>query len=120
MDGGGDFKDLKAYNFIDENPFPLTYYRLKQIDYDGKFEYSRIIAVKKNRSKLSVYPNPARNQLFVKDIDKEEDIIIRNMSGEIILKQKVSANHPISTSKFSNGLYTISIGEETRKFVVQQ
>jgi len=52
------------YSFIDENPVKGTaYYRLKQTDYDGKYEYSYIVAVlyinnKDTECKLNVYPNP--------------------------------------------------------------
>ena len=38
---------------IDNNPYDLTYYRLKQVDFDGKFRYSDIISID-NRIKLKI------------------------------------------------------------------
>lgn len=56
---GGD-KENK-YQLPDANAFMGTsYYRLKQIDNDGKFVYSNIIAIKNTAvESLTVYPNPA-------------------------------------------------------------
>lgn len=119
IDGNGDSKANKDYSFLDKNPFPLTYYRLKQIDYDGKFEYSRIIYVKKDDAKLSFYPNPVKDQLFVSGLEKEENVTIHNLEGRLILNQKLLPSQPINTSNFLNGLYIIKVGEETRKVVIQ-
>lgn len=45
--GSGNSSFIKEYNFIDFEPYiGINYYRLKQIDYDGKFEYSKIISVR--------------------------------------------------------------------------
>jgi len=120
VDGNGNSKENKTYNFTDQNPFSTTYYRLKQIDYDEKSEYSRIISVKKDLSGISIYPNPAGSQLFLKDLEKEENITIRNSAGLTILHQKLFPKQSVNTTHFSNGLYTISFGEETRKVVIQK
>lgn len=61
VDGGGTIASTKKYQFDDRNPSEnVTYYRLKQLDYDGKFEYTRIIAVNGFREQLSLstIPNP--------------------------------------------------------------
>ena len=120
VDGNGDSRDNKTYNFTDQNPSSTTYYRLKQIDYDGKFEYSRIISVKNDLSGISIYPNPAGNQLFVKDLQKEESVTMRNSAGQTILHQTLLPKQPVNTTHISNGLYTITIGKETRKVVIQK
>ncbi|GAA4738380.1 T9SS type A sorting domain-containing protein [Flavisolibacter ginsenosidimutans] len=54
------------YQFRDRNDFTgISYYRLKQIDADGKYSYSKIVAVKGYRKEefASVYPNPAQAEL---------------------------------------------------------
>jgi hypothetical protein len=63
--GFGTTTELKSYSFIDENVATETYrYRLKQIDFDGSFEYSFIIEVEvevlaPNKFSLEQnYPNP--------------------------------------------------------------
>jgi len=119
IDGNGDSNENKSYKFLDTKPAAKTYYRLKQIDWDGKFEYSRIIMVKQDNAQLSVYPNPAKSEFYLAGLEKEEDIIIRNLQGRIVQEQKVSPAQAINTAKLSNGLYLIKVGEETKKVVIQ-
>lgn len=119
IDGNGDSKANKDYSFLDKNPFPLTYYRLKQIDYDGKLEYSRIIYVKKDEAKLSFYPNPVKGELFISGLEKEENVTIHSLEGRLILNQKLLPSQSINTSNFSNGLYVLKVGGESRKVVIQ-
>ncbi len=120
VDGKGDAKDVSKYTFTDSNPYATTYYRLKQLDFDGKFEYSRIISVKNDALAVVVYPNPAQNQLFLMNVGKPEQILIKNFDGETLLKQMASSQIPINTGNLASGLYFITIGSETRKVVIQK
>ena len=120
IDGNGDSKVQNNYHFNDNNPFSTTYYRLKQIDNDSRFEYSRIISVKRNLSRISIYPNPARNQIFVKDLERAEQIIVRNTEGKTLLIQTCYPQQPIDLDNFSNGLYLVTIGDEIRKVVIER
>lgn len=43
--GAGNSTTISNYSYIDTNPYHLTYYRLKQVDYNGKETYSSIISV---------------------------------------------------------------------------
>jgi hypothetical protein len=63
INGNGTTTEVKSYSFIDHNTFVgKVYYRLKQIDFDGSFEYSKIVEVEFNLPiKFSLdqnYPNP--------------------------------------------------------------
>ncbi|MCF8332412.1 MAG: hypothetical protein K9H84_08175, partial [Bacteroidales bacterium] len=58
---------MLKYEFTDvEAPEETLYYRLKQIDYDGQYEYSKIIVVQTDNSminnKLNIYPNPVKGR----------------------------------------------------------
>jgi len=56
------------YQFEDHNPVAQSYYRLKQVDYDGKFEYSDIISINSRNHKsdiTSIFPNPISDILNV-------------------------------------------------------
>lgn len=118
--GDGDSGKINDYSFTDESPNILSYYRLKQMDLDGKFEYSRIITVKRKQESLAVYPNPTAQWLSVKNIEMGEVITIRNSMGGIVLDQTVGPDEPINISKLTNGMYTITIGAEVRKFVIRR
>jgi hypothetical protein len=59
--GAGTSNTRVDYESIDHNPaFGKNYYRLKQVDFDGKYSYSKIIALENNHSEpqVDVSPNP--------------------------------------------------------------
>jgi Secretion system C-terminal sorting domain len=58
----------QAYSVTDLLPnTPITFYRLKIIDTDNSFKYSKIISViSSNASGLSIYPNPAKDFFTIK------------------------------------------------------
>ena len=57
--GSNNSTEKLVYNYLDENPSEENLYRLKQIDLDGKFAYSKIISVK------NIYDDNAKNKLFM-------------------------------------------------------
>lgn len=63
VNGAGNSSSPKNYSALDKSPLEGTsYYRLKQTDFNGKYDYSQLIAIDyKNTSTgcvLNVYPNP--------------------------------------------------------------
>ncbi|HFA49288.1 MAG TPA: hypothetical protein ENJ95_09750 [Bacteroidetes bacterium] len=59
--------EKQEYNFIHQNPNSgINYYRLKQIDFDGGFEYSKIISVEiKKDNDINIYPNPMNGEINI-------------------------------------------------------
>ncbi|WNB18638.1 T9SS type A sorting domain-containing protein [Marivirga arenosa] len=60
VNGSGDSKELIDYGFIDYSPLAgKTYYRLRQVDFDGNFEYSDVLEISRiQETDLSAVPNP--------------------------------------------------------------
>ena len=59
---------LHAYSFIDNTPGTFHYYRLKMVDRDGTFKYSRILSIKNSPENSVVgnfYPNPSSGPVFI-------------------------------------------------------
>jgi len=59
---------LSTYTFTDLTPGVSNYYRLKMVDVDGSFEYSRIVSMDNSAEKAvvgSFYPNPSTGKVFV-------------------------------------------------------
>lgn len=62
--GAGDSDELRTYKTIDTAPYPgISYYRIKQTDYDGNFAYSDLVSIELTyntleNASLTVYPNP--------------------------------------------------------------
>ena len=64
--GAGNTTLTQHYGLVDRTAANgVNFYRLKQVDYDGKFTYSQVVAVKVTRinAVLKVYPNPAISQI---------------------------------------------------------
>ena len=73
-----------------ESPFSgVNYYRLQQVDFDGKFSYSPIVEVeiKSESDKLNVYPNPFTNEISVvltNSLNKDAKINIYDVFGRLV------------------------------------
>lgn len=65
IDGAGTTTEPQDYTFTHHTPSAGTnYYRLKQLDFDGTFEYSKVIAINAPGSNdVFAFPNPAKDKL---------------------------------------------------------
>ena len=105
------------YETVDNNPYSGTsYYRLKQTDFDGNYEYSQIRSVnikKLERVETELRPNPVDDYLTVTG-DKTElsEIIIYNLLGQDVtrLTNQISNNGSklvLDLSELTPGMYFI-------------
>jgi Secretion system C-terminal sorting domain/Endonuclease/Exonuclease/phosphatase family/Family of unknown function (DUF5689) len=100
------------YTF-DDNSFLATnnvvYYRLKQVDFNGAFKYSKTVAIYTEITKntpIKVYPNPAKNTISVDNSASIKSINIYNLQGVLMAKSLIN-NVDIST--FSAGIYLLEV-----------
>ncbi|MCF2487102.1 T9SS type A sorting domain-containing protein [Dyadobacter sp. CY347] len=119
VEGNGDANEENNYSFTDPNPGTITYYRLKQIDFDGTFEHSKIIALRNGQGTAKVYPNPSRGTLHIESKDKNQPYSIRNVQGFSVIESSVLPSKPLDMSSLQNGLYLITVGKEVFKVAVQ-
>lgn len=90
VSGAGNHNVKKTYSMTDASPYPHTYYRLKQVDYDGTTSYSSIIYVKQAASqRFSLYPNPTGGMLNLaaKEGGAPLHIVIYDFNGRKILQK---------------------------------
>jgi hypothetical protein len=109
----------------------VHYFRIKQIDYDGSYSYSvvRALEVKGKVDKITLYPNPATNQVTIELQELPEEVIqvtVFDNVGQVILDKIVSKQQFISLD--TNGLpaanYTVRVQREgvllkTFKLIIQ-
>ncbi len=100
------------YEYIDEQPFCGTnYYRLQQIDFDGAFDYSKVISLRVRKdNNIEIYPNPTTGNLELTG-DEVIEIKILDSFGRIV-KKLTKPNKNIDISGFADGLYFISLKTE--------
>ncbi|HEX9251517.1 MAG TPA: M28 family peptidase [Ignavibacteriaceae bacterium] len=136
--GNGTSTEVHSYSFLDQNPIAGTsFYRLKQIDFDGTSEYSNIIevfygsvaefALEQN------YPNPfnptTKINYSIKEKGNVELKIFDLLGSEIatlVNEEKAPGNYEVffDASRLSSGvyLYTIKSGSfvQTRKMMLMK
>lgn len=114
IDGAGTTTQEQVYRFLDQRPLPgANYYRLRQVDFGGAFEYSAIVAVQSQGSALAlqVYPNPAVNTLTVANATGEARIF--NATGQQLLHTTLrEAGTAIDVSLLPAGQYFLLVTDQ--------
>ena len=118
---GNSNTDL-SYSIEDINPFPgNNYYRLKQIDINGRFEYSKVILLKQAKPNViivkNIFPNPAFENVNItinSSIKESISIVVTNIEGKIVMRvetQLTRGDNQISllSGSLTAGVYLIQI-----------
>jgi hypothetical protein len=114
VDGAGNSTVVLNYNYVDNHPYSgISYYRLKQTDFNGKFEYSNIVTVDflTNEYGVSIYPNPTANELTI-EIPGNKELVnfeIINSIGVVVYQGNLNQKTTVQTSSFAPGVYLIKI-----------
>ncbi|HEX7366921.1 MAG TPA: T9SS type A sorting domain-containing protein [Pelobium sp.] len=108
LKGNGTSQKLNAYSFKDLAPTSgLNYYRLKQVDFNGHYEYSETRTVKFDLMDLvfRVYPNPATEIINFSETVKSVDIY--TLSGAKVYEQTTTACTVNIPSAIKPGVYIV-------------
>ena len=118
-EGNGSASHENSYVFEDKHVEPgvVYYYRLKQVDFDGGFNFSSIveaIIVEKKGKKLAVFPNPANDHitLEVPPSEFQYEIDLIGLNGKKIgnyIMDKNSTRHEIDLTAIPQGNYVLRI-----------
>jgi hypothetical protein len=104
------------------------YYRLKQVDFNGSFDYSNIIYLKKSNAgeadanQLTIFPNPAENQINILSENSEETnykVKVVAIDGSVVKSEKsinfaIGNMFSIQLNDLAKGVYTIMISDNYR------
>lgn len=109
VQGKGNSLAVSNYAFIDRNPGPVNYYRLKQVDFNSEFKYSDIRKVDFNApltDDIKVYPNPSKGTFEI-SVNEESDYVVMDMNGKVV--KEGQTNGTVSMTDLDSGLYMIRI-----------
>ncbi|HNQ69652.1 MAG TPA: T9SS type A sorting domain-containing protein, partial [Bacteroidales bacterium] len=119
ISGAGNSNQVINYSLTDVNPYSgISYYRLKQTDFDGVYSYSNIVAVKivsKNELTLTAWQNGSNLFLsLISDIIGQLKIEIFDCTGKLVLQKSdfIENNESIiqlDKSGFMPGMYIIRL-----------
>jgi hypothetical protein len=120
VDGSSNSLNVIEYSYIDATlaeSYNLVYYRLNQVDYDGKNALSDVRLVNfKNSNALTIWPIPAKNIVNISSDNRIVNISMYNNTGEeveVIEKR----NGILDVTNYPSGIYFVEITTETGKQV---
>jgi hypothetical protein len=123
--GAGNSQVVNNYNSYDASPLSgVNYYRLKQVDNDGKYVYSNTVTVKIDLQKtaISVLANPFYNTLSVNFVSLTSQTVtarLVDITGKQVAVEKWSVYNGTTKKDFTNvsdlqhGMYILSIINNT-------
>lgn len=121
VNGNGTTNHLNEYSAVDPKPFlrEINYYRLKQVDKDGNFEYSDVVAVVVDDpdALFTVSPNPAFEKADIHFYSFENEDVVLNINdhrGQVVKSQVIHTeagfNHySFPVTDLNAGLYLFTI-----------
>ena len=130
VNGAGNSNQVIDYYTYDYEPLEgISYYRLKQVDFDGQFSYSDIVALENfntanKQAKMEIYPNPLRTgslNIHLTGFEEDEQIriVLNDAYGRQIFTQTVNTfwrEHIYLEmdikAKAPKGIYVISVVSE--------
>jgi hypothetical protein len=114
--GAGNSTTVQTYAFRDENPLPgLNYYRLRQVDADGQYAFSRTVAVttSKNAPALTIAPNPAAEFITVQFAQVAEapvQWLLADASGRVLRSGTADTERfDLPVSDLAAGVYVLQV-----------
>lgn len=110
--GAGNSAAKLDYSFIDAHLTAnnILYYRLKQVDFDGKFVYSNVVPIKQKKGdpSVKVFPNPAFSEIELLGIADNTPVEIYNEIGQLVKTIKsLSAGSKVFIADLPQGLYFV-------------
>ena len=122
VDGAGNSTQPLHYSATDAHPLSgVSYYRLKQTDFNGQFSYAPIVAVQfeKSGSLFFVYPNPSEGDIHVQCPGDAEEVVtmtITDIAGrEMVTAQQTIGELQQQTFHLPAGVFMITITGETQR-----
>ncbi len=110
----GNSSSLQQYTFIDNSPLAFNYYRLKEVDFDEKYFYSKILQVNIRQTQpLIIIGNPVQNSLKVQINNESSQINYLSIFDMARRRLKIlnlqSGSQNINVSSLKSGFYILQL-----------
>ncbi|WP_216713190.1 T9SS type A sorting domain-containing protein [Taishania pollutisoli] len=130
LDGAGNSSEILNYEVYDEEPYyPVTYYTLKQTDYDGTATLSEVIVITRTSGEelLVMYPNPVKDEVKLLVKDTKAFVLEIFSTDSRLVEQFEFDKHQglviIDLSSYPNGLYQVKFIQNNKiqnsKIIIQ-
>ena len=111
VNGNGNSDQVNKYSFNDEKPNEgANYFRIKQVDFDGKSKYynARVVYMKDLNS-INIYSFQNKVKFIGLEENESYSMLIYNTSGKLIKKEVVNSLSNVILNDFNNGLYIVQL-----------
>lgn len=130
VQGNGNSSALLSYSITDTQPYlGISYYRLKQTDFDGQFSYSEVKKIDltgDHNPQMRIYPNPNSGENLFLRLEhiptKRAKLLITDIYGKTVFTQQITnldsnlINSEVKLpQKLTPGLYAITLHFDSRK-----
>ncbi|MDF2436516.1 MAG: hypothetical protein K0Q95_892 [Bacteroidota bacterium] len=128
-DGAGNSSSKIDYTMYDYSPYKgITYYRLKQTDFNGKYTYSSIVAIENKLNEIgvtNVHPNPTTDDLnfdFSTPVSGTVHIEIMDYTGRIVVDKMENVEQGVQSFNtqmglLAKGVYSLKISFDHGDFI---
>lgn len=132
VSGAGNSNTIINYSKFDENPIfdKVSYYRLKQVDLDGSFFYSDLVAlnISEGIEIVNIWPNPSIDKISIlATVSENSELKLRviDEKGVIVKERELEALKgvtiiSVNTEYLSSGLYFVRLESESGAFYNQK
>ena len=107
--------EAHAYRIIDYNPLnPISYYRLKQVDFDASFSYTEIIsvAIPALVKETKIFPNPTAESIKIETKRRIQSVEIIDYLGKRIKYELNPRSNTLALDGLKNGVYLLKISSK--------
>lgn len=132
-EGAGNTSRENKYEYTDKEFYPKTYYRLKQVDFNGDYTYSDLIQVNSVKQNyefgfIDIIPNPSKDDIhLLLDLPQDADLKIEllDITGRII-KEVIKAGNkgeqrvPVNIGELNPGIFIVKVTLNDRVFKMKK
>ena len=125
VQGRGFTQNREKYEYVDEDVnSTVSFYQLRQVDFDGNFSLSFIVIVVSDyfKNSLRIGYNSSDNNLFIDGMTDTSKLNIFNISGQVVYDDIISEEKTLSLDFLHSGIYVAQIiqngFQKTLRFVV--
>ncbi len=122
--GSGTTTVTTSYKFVDNQPLsPFSYYRLQQVDFDGKSSFSDIVVLRREVESFDIIsfgpnPNQGEMEVIISDVQSRNiDYFVININGNVLIQNSLNTVRGLNSFKLDltelpSGIYFISIAND--------
>ena len=120
--GQGTTFTAHRYEFVHENPSSgENYYRLKQTDYSGAFEYSPVLNFTFENARFEIFPNPTNGRVEIKaEKFQSGRLLVTSATGTLVGNFDLSNLNAVDLSNYPKGVYFFSFQSDSGERITKQ